>query len=78
MRDALLELVQNTYMNWLLDRNQRAAELDVLTRLVANVSVRRIVPHTDPARLGALCELIIKDAKRLSGRQASAFVDTRR
>ena len=78
MRDALLELVQNTYMNWLLDRNQRAAELDALTRLVANVSVRRIVPHTDPARLGALCELIIKDAKRLSGRQASAFVDTRR
>ena len=78
MRDALLELVQNSYMNWLLDRNQRAAELDALTRLVANVSVRRIVPHTDPARLGALCELIIKDATRLSGRQASAFVDTRR
>ena len=78
MRGALLELVQNSYMNWLLDRNQRAAELDALTRLVANVSVRRIVPHTDPARLGALCELIIKDATRLSGRQASAFVDTRR
>jgi hypothetical protein len=78
MRDALLELVQNTYMNWLLDRNQRAAELDVLTKLVANVSVRRIVPHTDPARLGALCELIIKDTKCLLGRQASAFVDTRR
>jgi hypothetical protein len=78
MRDALLELVQNSYMNWLLDRNQRAAELDALTRLVADVSVRRIVPHTDPARLGALCELIIKDAKRLSGRRASAFVDTRR
>jgi hypothetical protein len=78
MRDALLGLVQNTYMNWLLDRNQRAAELDALTRLIASVSVRRIVPHADPARLGSLCELIIKDVKRLSRRQSSAFVDARR
>lgn len=78
MRDALLELVQNTYMNWLLDRNQRAAELDVLSRLVANVPVRMIVPHADPARIGALCELIIKDAERLSGRQSWAAVDSGR
>ena len=78
MRDALLELVQNTYMNWLLDRNQRAAELDVLTRLVANVSVRRIVPHANPARIGALCDLIIKDAERLSKRQSWAAMDSGR
>ena len=78
MRDALLDLVQNTYMNWLLDRNQRAAELDVLTRLVANVPVRRIVPHVDLARIGALCELIIKDAERLSRRQSWAAMDSGR
>ena len=78
MRDALLELVQNTYMNWLLDRNQRARELDLLTRLVAHVSVRRIVPHVDPARIGALCELIIKDAERLSRRPSWAAVDSGR
>jgi len=78
MRDALLELVQNTYMNWLLDRHQRAAELDVLTRLVANVPVRRIVPHTDRARIGSLCELIIKEAERQSGRQSSAAVNSGR
>lgn len=78
MRDAVLELVQNTYMNWLLDRNQRAAELDVLSRLVASLPVRRIVPHADPSRIGALCELIIKDAEDLSGRQSSAAVDSDR
>jgi len=78
MRDALLELVQNTYMNWLLDRNQRAAELDVLSRLVAKVPVRRIVPHTDPERIGPLCELIIRDAERLSGRQSWSTVDSER
>jgi hypothetical protein len=68
-REALLHLVQNTYMNWLLGREQRAAELDVLARIVAQVPVRRIVPHSDPARIGALCDLIVADAERLLGRQ---------
>jgi len=61
-RQALLELVQNTYMNWLLDRKQRVAEFDVLTRLVTEVPVRRIIAHVDPSRIGALFELIRNDA----------------
>ena len=65
-REALLELVQNTYMNWLLDRNQRAAEFDALSKLVTQVPVRRIVPHADPRRIGELCDLILADAKCLS------------
>lgn len=64
-RDVLLELVQNTYMNWLLDRSQRAAEFELLSRLVSQVPVRRIVPHRDPQRIGRLCDLLITDAKRL-------------
>src|SRR5712692_2525325 len=36
-REALLELVQNTYMNSLLSREQRTEEFDVLSRLVRNV-----------------------------------------
>jgi len=78
MRDALVELVQNTYMNWLLDRSQRAAELDALTTLVRRVPVRRIVPHADPERLGALCELIVADAERVSGQQFVPAVELRR
>jgi hypothetical protein len=61
-REALLELVQNTYMNWLIERDQRAVEFDVLSRLVKSVPVRRIVPHSDPAKLTALCEVIERDA----------------
>ncbi len=64
-RESLLELVQNTYMNWLLNRTQRSAEFDLLSRLVTQVPVRRIVPHTDTDRIGALCDLIISDAERL-------------
>jgi len=72
MRDALVELLQNTYMNWLLDRDQRAIELDALTKLVTKVPVRRIVPHVDGARIVALCDLILEDAERASGQQFSA------
>lgn len=61
-REALLELVQNTYMNWVLDQDQRAAEFDLLCRLVQRVPVRRITPHAKPEKLAALCELIEKDA----------------
>jgi len=76
MREALLGLVQNTYMNWLLSRKQRAEELDALTKLVARVPVRRIVPHADPQHLGALCELIMKDAEHSWGRQTLAGVSS--
>jgi hypothetical protein len=63
-REALLTLVQNTYMNWLLDREHRAVEFDALSRLVKQVPVRRIVPHSDAGRIPALCELIQADAAR--------------
>jgi len=77
-REALLQLVQNTYMNWLLDRKQRAAEFDELGRLVTQVPMRRIVPHLDPGRIGALCELIVADAERLfAGREFAVLLPTR-
>ena len=71
-REAVLELVQNTYMNWLLDRRQRAIELDVLSRLVSTVPVRRLIPHTDPARIDLLCELIVRDSDATISRQSFA------
>ncbi|HKW57682.1 MAG TPA: hypothetical protein VJN42_10020 [Candidatus Acidoferrum sp.] len=66
-REALLGLVQNTYMNWLLDRDQRGAELHILAKLVESVPVCKLVPHRDPARIGALCDLIAGDARRQIG-----------
>jgi len=61
-REALLELVQNTYMNWVLNREQRANEFDALCRLVQQVPVRRIVPHAKPEKIAGLCDLILRDA----------------
>ena len=64
-REALLQLVQNTYMNWYLDRRQRAAEFDSLTRVVSSAECFRLIPSTDPARLPALAEIIEKQTSRL-------------
>lgn len=58
---AFMELVQNTYMNFLLTRETRAAEFLFLSHLVDAVPVRRITPHADPARLGQLCNCILRD-----------------
>ena len=71
-QEAILDLVQNTYMNWLLDRKQRATEFEALSKLVMRVPIRRIVPHADPARISALCELIVADAERVSSAYDSA------
>jgi hypothetical protein len=73
-REALLELVQNTYMNYLLNRDQRAAEFDVLTRLVARVAVRRIIPHSDPRRIEQLCECLLRDAAYVVASRPAANV----
>jgi hypothetical protein len=72
-REAVLELVQNTYMNAVLTRKQRAEEFDLLGRLVGCAAFRRVLPHSDAARLGALCDLIQADAARLvaSGHEAA-------
>jgi hypothetical protein len=71
-RSALMELVQNTYMNWFLDRRQRAVEFHFLSRLVSQVPVRRIVSHADARRIGAVCDLILSDAKQILSRRGSA------
>jgi len=74
-RDAVLQLVQNTYMNWLLSSEQRAAEFDVLTSLVSATECFRLFPSTDPARLPALVELIEKQTLRVPAGNRYPAVD---
>jgi hypothetical protein len=71
-RDVLVDLVQNTYMNWFLDRGQRAAEFELLSHVVSRIPVRRVVPHRDPAHVGALCDLLLADSGRLLANQKTA------
>lgn len=61
-RDAVLLLVKNTYMNYLLTREQRAAEFESVVRLASRVPARRLIPHADPARVAKMCALLEADA----------------
>jgi hypothetical protein len=59
--EALLDLLGNTYMNYLLEPDQRASEFALLGRLVAQVPLRRVTPPEDHSRLAALCLAVAGD-----------------
>jgi hypothetical protein len=62
---GLVELLTHTYTNYLLDQRMRAREFDLLGRLVKNMQLRRLKPHSDPARVAELCALILDDFRNL-------------
>ncbi len=62
---GLIDLVTNAYTNYLLDKDMRAREFDLLGRIVQRIPLRRVTPHTDPARLPDLCRAIITDFEKL-------------
>ncbi|HEY5491886.1 MAG TPA: hypothetical protein VIK25_11910 [Gemmatimonadaceae bacterium] len=57
-REGFIELVANSYANYLLDDRMRGDEMRALGAMLRGRRVRRLVPHADPARLEALVELI--------------------
>lgn len=74
-REALLELVHNTYMNALLTRQQRAEEFELLSRLVMRVPCKRVTPHRNASNIGAMCELLERDAHTVSARRRSLLLE---
>jgi hypothetical protein len=59
--EGLMSLVANTYATKLMDKQMRAREFELLTRVLNNVPLRRVTPHTDPARIPRLCDAILDD-----------------
>jgi len=71
-RQAVLALVQNTYMNYLLTKEQRAAEFYAIANLVSEVDCYRVTPNADPSRIADLASLIESHAANvISGRESS-------
>lgn len=58
---ALLSLIANTYTNYLIDKSMQARQFDLLTRVLAEVPVRRVTPHADARRIQQLCDCILDD-----------------
>jgi hypothetical protein len=59
--EGLMSLVANTYATKLMDKQMRAREFELLTRVLNNVPLRRVTPHTDAARIPELCDSIVSD-----------------
>jgi len=65
--DGLMSLVANTYATKLMDKQMRAREFELLTRVLNNVSVRRVTPHSDIVYIPELCTRILSDFESGSG-----------
>jgi hypothetical protein len=70
-REAIMTLVANTYVNYLLDRDMRAREFDVLSRVLAAVPIRRVRPINDFSKVFELCEMIASDAEHVMFRETA-------
>jgi hypothetical protein len=70
--EGLIALVANTYATHLMDKKMRAREFELLDRVIRNVPTRKLVPHSDPTYIGALCRTIVENFVALdSGEPAS-------
>lgn len=65
-RHAMVNLVANTYGNNLLTSPLRAAEFELLGRLVSSVPIRKITASADVARLPQLCKMIAEDFRHMT------------
>jgi hypothetical protein len=63
---ALAALVANTYVNYLIDRDMRSREFDMLSRVVTGIPIRRVRIRADPSAVFDLCRAIAADARQLT------------
>ena len=61
--EAMMSLVANTYATKLMDKQMRAREFELLTRVLHRIPLRRVTAHVDPARIPELCNSILADLK---------------
>ena len=57
--EGLMSLIANTYATYLMDKEMRAREFELLQRVLTSIPIRRVVPHSDPARIDGLCQAIL-------------------
>lgn len=60
---GLLNLMQNTYVSWMLDQTDRENEFRVLSRLAATVPLKKVYRPDDLAMLPQISEAIMENAK---------------
>lgn len=64
--NAFITLVANTYANYLLDRQMRSHEFEVLSRIVTEIPIRIVHRPSDISACRRICDIIAADAMTLS------------
>lgn len=59
--EGLMSLIANTYATKLMDKQMRAREFELLTRVVSHIPVRRVTPHAEAGQISKLCDTILND-----------------
>jgi len=76
IKEGLVALIANTYVNHLLDKEMRAREFQLMGGVVARVPVRQVCPHADPVLLPRLCEVVLEDFHSIVAAASSARTAT--
>lgn len=61
--DRLIQLLPNGFVSSALDSGQRASEFEIQGEISRSVPVQRLVPSSDPGKLGQLCDLVLNDRR---------------
>ena len=63
---GLLDLLINGFVSSALDSEHRGREFQLQAEVARSAAVRRLVPSSDPRKLGQLCELVMNDVRAAS------------
>jgi hypothetical protein len=63
--NAAVQAIRQSYGKTLLDRAGRETEFQTVSAIVSQVSLRRVVPHTEIVRLEDLCRAILSDFQKI-------------
>ena len=70
-REAFAAVLAHLHTVWMLPASPQDAVFRLATRIAREIPVARVIPHSDPARLPGLCDLIVSQAERLGAPELS-------
>ena len=64
-REAFAAVLAHLHTVWMLPASPQDTVFRLASRIAQEIPVARVIPHDDPARLPALCDLIVREAERV-------------
>jgi len=64
--EALINLIANMYASYLMDKQMRGREFELLSRLLKTIPMREVIPHASATKISELCQIIKEDFHALT------------